>query len=255
MAMSARLAPISAVGGAFDVIVALLEAPGAFAKGRKTRDLIAIMPSPKIAPEDLASALAARLIHDAMGPASGIISAFDLIADPSAAAMRDDALVLASESARKLVDLLVVSRTIYAGGTALSAGDLRRAADRLFEGSRATLDLSLDPQAVSPITGRLLLGLLQIAAATVAAGGAVRARLMAQGDALVIEGDAKGARLRVAPEMLDGIAGRGPGEAAKHRWSSAYFLGALARSVGGEVEASVVDGGFVFRAVIKAEMA
>ena len=212
------------------------------------------MSDPEITPERLASALAARLIHDAMGPASGIVSAFDLIADPSAAAMRDEALALASDSARKLVDLLVLSRAIYAGGGAMTVAELRGLAEGIFEGSRATLELSLDA-AISPLAGRLLVGLLQIAAAAVATGGVVTAALAAHGDGLIVEGDAKGPRVRLGPEVLGGLAGRGPGDAPLHRWSAAYVLGALARSSGGGIEASVVDGVFVFRAVIKADIA
>jgi histidine phosphotransferase ChpT len=213
------------------------------------------MSNSEITPERLASALAARLIHDAIGPASGVVSAFDLIADPAAAAMREEALALASDSARKLVDLLVLSRAIYAGGAAMSEAETRGFAGRLFEGSRATLDLSLDPTALTPTAGRLLLGLLQIAAAAVAAGGEVTARVVAEGDRLVVCGKAMGPRPRLGPEVLEGLAGRGPGDAPLHRWSAAYVLGALARSAGGAVEASLVDGAFVFRAVIRAEIA
>jgi histidine phosphotransferase ChpT len=233
----------------------LLEARAAFAKGRKSRDPHPIMAEPDITPEQLASALAARLIHDALGPASGIVSAFDLIADPAASAMRDEALALAAESARGLVDLLVLSRAIYVGGTAMTASELRGFGERLFLGSRATLELFIDSAAVSPLTGRLLLGLLQIAAATVAAGGAVTARMEVDGERLVVVGDARGPRLRVGPEVLDGLAGQGPGGAPLHRWSAAYLLAALARSTDGSIEASVVDDAFMFRAVIKAEIA
>ena len=233
----------------------MLEARAAFAKGRKSRDVHRAMSSPAITPEQLASALAARLLHDAMGPASGIVSAFDLVADPSAAAMREEALALAEESARKLVDLLVLSRTIYAGGNAMTAVELRGSAQGLFNGTRATLDLVVVPEAVSVMSGRLLLGLLQTAATTVAAGGAVVASLKLNVGRLVVEGAATGPRLRVGEEMLDGLAGKGPGDAPLHRWSAAYMLGALAKSAGGGIEAAVVEGRFVFRADIRADIA
>ncbi len=213
------------------------------------------MSTPQATPEQLASALAGRLIHDLIGPASGIVSAFDLIADPSAAAMRDEALALASESARKLVDLLVLSRTIYADGPAVTVQELRELAERQFTGSRATLELSIDPAAVAPVANRLLLGLLQIAAATVAAGGSVAASLMSEGDRLSAQGVATGSRLRVAQEVIDGLAARPPRSPPLHRWSGAYFLSALAASAGGAIEASIVDGAFMFRCDIRPEIA
>ena len=213
------------------------------------------MTDAEITPEQLATALVGRLIHDVMGPASGIVSAFDLIADPSAAAMRDEALDLAAESARALVDLLVVSRAIYAGGAAMAAGELRAFAERLFTGSRATWEISIGPAAISPSAGRLLLGLVQIAAAGVAAGGVVTARLASRGDRLVVEGSATGPRLRVGQEILRGLAGQAAGDAPLHRWSAAYLLSEVAGSAGGTIEASVGDGVFLFRADIRADMA
>jgi histidine phosphotransferase ChpT len=212
------------------------------------------MADTEISPEQLASAVAARLIHDVIGPASGIVSAFDLIADPTAAAMREEALALAEDSARKLVGLLALSRAIHAGGAALTAEELRGFADRLFEGSRATLHLTLETVA-SPVAGRLLLGLLQIAASAVAAGGSVTACLAADGDRLIVEGSAAGPRLRIGPEVLAGLAGQSPGSGPLHRWSTAYVLAALAGSAGGAIDASVAEGVFVFRAVIRAEIA
>ena len=213
------------------------------------------MPDAEITPEQLASALAARLIHDFIGPASGIVSAFDLIADPAAAAMRGEALDLAADSARRLVDLLVLSRTIYAEGADISAAELGAFGKRLFDGSRATLRLSVEVDPAPSSAARLVLGLLQTAAAAVAAGGAVVTRLASEHGWLVIEGRASGPRVRVAPEVCEGLAGGGPGSGPAHRWSAAYLMGALARSGGGSITASATDGVFVFRAVIRADTA
>ncbi len=213
------------------------------------------MPNLDVTPERLAAALAARLIHDVMGPASGLVSAFDLMADPKAANMRGEALALAEESARRLVDMLVVSRAIYAGGTPPSSDDVQTLGQRVVAETRATLELSVDPSALTAVTSRLTLGLVQVAAAAVPAGGAITAHLRSAGDRHIVEGRATGPRIRVEPAVVDGLACRGPGDGQPHRWSAAYLLGAIAESAGGRIDAAVTKDSFSFRADIKADTA
>ena len=209
----------------------------------------------EITPEQLASALAGRLIHDVMGPASGLVSAFDLMADPKAAAMRGEALALAENSARRLADMLVVYRAIYAASGLQSSEDLHRLGQSMVAGSRATLALSIDPTAITAVTSRLLLGLVQIAAAAIPGGGVITASLEADGDRGIVEGRVVGPRIRVEQVVLDGLAGRGPGEGPLHRWSAAYLLRDIAASAGGMIDALVTEEAFSFRADIRAATA
>ena len=57
--------------------------------------------SPAAAPPapELAAFLAARMCHDFISPASAIVSGLDLLDDPSAQDMRDDAMNLIASSA------------------------------------------------------------------------------------------------------------------------------------------------------------
>ena len=55
---------------------------------------------PGVSPADLAARLASKLCHDFISPASAIISGLDLLDDPSAKDMRDDAMELIADSAR-----------------------------------------------------------------------------------------------------------------------------------------------------------
>src|SRR5258708_5100521 len=54
----------------------------------------------------LAALLAARMCHDFISPAGAIVSGMDLLDDPTAQDMRDEALNLIGASAKKLVALL-----------------------------------------------------------------------------------------------------------------------------------------------------
>ena len=52
---------------------------------------------------EVAAFLAARMCHDFISPVSAMVSGLDLLDDPSAQDMRDEALGLIGASARKLV--------------------------------------------------------------------------------------------------------------------------------------------------------
>ncbi len=208
-----------------------------------------------ITPEQLASALAARLMHDALGPASGIASAFELMADPSAAALRDEALTMASDSAKTLLNMLVLFRSVYGGGSAMTSAELTKAGQALFEGSRARLDLRIDGPPPTVASTRIFLGLLHIVAG-VATGGLVSATHA--GDAsntTLMVVDATAARTRMPEEVYRGLAGETAGAGIPHRWSAAYLIGALARSSGGSIEVGDPAKGVAFRASIRAEIA
>ena len=53
---------------------------------------------------EFASLLASRLCHDFISPASAISSGLDLLDDPSAQDMREEAMGLITSSAKKLAD-------------------------------------------------------------------------------------------------------------------------------------------------------
>ena len=214
------------------------------------------MSDPSIAPEELASALASRLIHDLIGPASGIVSAFDLAEDPRAAAMREEALAMAVlHGARVWSTSLTLARTIYGGGgAAMSQGELAAAAESLFSGSRAKLTLLID-NAPTVASGRIFLGLTQIMAGAASAGGSVSAAHALQDGRFVMTFGGVGPRLRLHPEVALGLTGQGAGEGQLHRWSAAYLLGSIARSAGGGVQCGVFDGGVELRADIRADRA
>ena len=57
-------------------------------------------PPPKTA--EVAAYLAARMCHDFISPASAIVSGLDLLDDPSAQDMKEEAMGLIAGSARKL---------------------------------------------------------------------------------------------------------------------------------------------------------
>lgn len=220
-----------------------------FAKSRKSGDLEDAMPDHLIAPDQVAAALARQLIHDAMGPASGIVSAFDLIADPGAASMREEAIELAADSARRLVAMLGLARLIHSEGAALTKGDLATAAGHVFDGSRAVFQLRFDGVEPTALSGRVLLGLLQIAEMASATGGEVNVNHTGA-ETFEIRVECVGPRVRLSDEVVAGFAGVKPNSGALHRWAPAFMIGAMARESGGNVLAERLPAGAMFQAVI-----
>ena len=66
---------------------------------------------------ELATQLVAKLCHDFISPAGAIISGLDLLEDPSAQDMRQEALNLISASAKKMVTLVHFARVAFGAAT------------------------------------------------------------------------------------------------------------------------------------------
>src|ERR1700753_356115 len=99
--------------------------------------------SPAIRPAELAAYLAARMCHDFISPASAIVSGLDLLDDPSAQDMREEAMGLIGTSARKLTDLLQFSRVAFgasASAETFDARELEKLARGVFGHMRAELE-------------------------------------------------------------------------------------------------------------------
>ena len=82
----------------------------------------------------LSAQLAARMCHDFISPAGAIVSGLDLLEDPSAQDMREDAMNLITASAKKLVALLSFDRVAF-GGSAAASARTRPRMSRVWVGS------------------------------------------------------------------------------------------------------------------------
>ncbi len=122
----------------------------------------------------LAELFCARLCHDIAGSLGALIGSLDLAHDKSSG-MTGEALELASSTGRALVSRLRLLRAAWAGTDAPL--DLSTLAD-LAQGlprRRLDLDLSAMPGGTEfdPITGRVVLNLVLLAAEALPAGGTI----------------------------------------------------------------------------------
>ncbi|WP_269715225.1 histidine phosphotransferase ChpT [Caulobacter sp. NIBR2454] len=195
-------------------------------------------------PADLAALLAARLCHDFISPASAIVSGLDLLEDPTAQDMREDAMGLINASARKLVDLLQFSRVAFGASAAaesFDSRDLEALAQGVYAHVRPELEWTADAPQVNKPAARALLNLAQIAAGALPTGGKAKIRVMLVDNRYVITVDASGARARLRPEVVAGLKGDPLGDGIGGQWIQAAYLHNLVKACGGQVAAETAE--------------
>ena len=201
-------------------------------------------PAPASAPElnvngpDFAALLAARLCHDFISPASAIVSGLDLLEDPSAQDMREDAMSLIASSARKLADLLQFTRVAFGASASaenFDSRELEKLAQGVFAHVRPTMDWAIPPCTLNKASARAILNIAQIAASALPAGGKATLRAVVLDDRVAITAESIGTRARLRPEVLAGLKGEALFEGLGGPWVQAAYLHALVKAAGGQV--------------------
>jgi len=187
---------------------------------------------------EIAAYLAARMCHDFISPASAIVSGLDLLEDPSAQDMREDAMNLIAASAHKLADQLAFTRVAFGASATAESFDVReleKLAAGVFGHMRAELDWAVESPSVNKPTARALLNLAQIAGAALPTGGVAHVRAVQEAASTAIAIEAVGPRARLRPEVLAGLRGDGPGEGLHGHWVQAYYVHLFLTDAGGRV--------------------
>jgi histidine phosphotransferase ChpT len=211
--------------------------------------------SESVKPAELAAHLAARLCHDFISPASAIVSGLDLLEDPTAQDMRDDAMGLIGASARKLSDMLEFCRVAFGASASAETFDsrqLEKLARGIFAHQRAELDWQVEAEGVSKPVARTLLNLAQMAGAALPTGGVARVRAVQEGSQIAVAVEATGPRARLRPEVLAGLRGEGAGEGLHGHWVQARYVNLFVADAGGRVFADTAEEKVTFAATIPA---
>ncbi|MBU1377017.1 MAG: histidine phosphotransferase [Alphaproteobacteria bacterium] len=208
-----------------------------------------------VRPAELAAYLAARMCHDFISPASAISSGLDLLEDPSAQDMREEAMGLIVSSAKKLADLLSFCRVAFGASASAETFDVRdldKLARGVFNHMRAELQWDVDAPAVNKPAARTLLNLAQMAGAALPIGGIAKVRAVQEGASLAIAIESTGPRARLRPEVLAGLLGQPLGEGLHGHWVQAYYTHLFVTDAGGRVFADVQEERVVFAATLPA---
>lgn len=193
----------------------------------------------------LATLVAGKLCHDFISPAGAISSGLDLLKDPSAQDMRDDAMGLIEASAKKMIALVNFARVAFGSATSaerFSGTELGELVSGLTEGGRATLDWAVPEGTYSKPQSRALVNLAYLTVAALPSGGAATVRTRVDGDTVVIEGIAEGARARLKGEAVAGLAGQPLTEGLPGQWIQPYWLWLTAHDAGGTLTVNAEEG-------------
>jgi len=202
---------------------------------------------------EIAAYLAARMCHDFISPASAIVSGLDLLEDPSAQDMRDDAMSLIKASAHKLAEQLAFSRVAFgasASAETFDVRDLEKLTRGVFGHMRAELDWAVETPGVNKPTARALLNLSQIAGGALPTGGVARVRAVQESASTAIAIEATGPRARLRPEVLAGLQGQPLGEGLHGHWVQAYYVHLFLTDAGGRVFVDLGEDKVTFAATI-----
>ena len=197
-----------------------------------------------VSPPELAAQLAARICHDLINPASAVVSGLDLLEDPSAQDMRDDAMRLIEGSARKLVAQLAFARVAFgasASAQTFSSEELRKLAEGVFADLRPNLDWAVETASMNKPAARAVLNLAQMGGTALPTGGTARITGVESGGELLLALEADGPRARLRPEVAAGLRGEPNLEGPPGYWIQAYYLQALLKAAGGRVDFAVAE--------------
>ncbi|MBX9617217.1 MAG: histidine phosphotransferase [Caulobacteraceae bacterium] len=194
---------------------------------------------------ELASLIAAKLCHDFISPSGAIVSGLDLLNDPTAQDMREDALALITDSAMKMVALVQFCRVAFGAAGSnerFTAAEVQGLVEGLSGGGRATLAWRLDGTDYTRSEARVLLNLSYLTVAALPSGGTATLSSRREDATLMLEGVADGARARLKPEAATGLAGERLTEGLAGQWIQPYWLWLTAREAGGRLDVRVADG-------------
>ena len=193
----------------------------------------------------LATLVAGKLCHDFISPAGAISSGLDLLKDPTAQDMRDDAMGLIEASSKKMIALVNFARVAYGAATSaerFSSEELGALVAGLTEGGRATLNWAVTGGTWSKAQSRALVNLAYLTMAALPSGGTATIRAHLASDGVILEGVAEGARARLKGEAVAGLAGQPLSEGLPGQWIQPYWLWLTAHDAGGTLDVQVDEG-------------
>ena len=195
--------------------------------------------------QELAAFIAGKLCHDFISPAGAILSGLDLLSDPTAQDMRDDAMNLIQQSATRMAALVQFCRVAFGAATTserFSAEDLRALVADMVEGGRASLDWSVTETEFAKPAARALVNLAYLTASALPSGGVATITTVREGETLVLRGAAVGNRARLKPEAVTGLAGQRLSEGLPGQWIQPYWLWLTVSGAGGMLTADASEG-------------
>ncbi|MGA9659167.1 MAG: histidine phosphotransferase family protein [Asticcacaulis sp.] len=213
-------------------------------------------PAYALSAHDLATQLVGKLCHDFISPAGAIMSGLDLLEDPSAQDMRQEALNLISASAKKMVTLVHFARVAFGASStseAFNAGQLEKNLADMFSTMRAKLDFAIAPDMVfEKPAARALLNLGLLAGNSLPTGGKARLEAHKTDEGLVLTANSQGPRARLKAEAIEALNGQPLGEGLSGQWIQPHWLYSVVHEAGGRLTFTSEPDHLSFRIILPA---
>lgn len=188
---------------------------------------------------ELATQMVAKLCHDFISPAGAIMSGLDLLEDPSAQDMKQEALNLIATSAKKLVALVYFARVAFGAATsseAFSAAQLNKILNDVYTSMRAELDFRIPPETVfEKPAARALLNLGLLIGNSLPMGGKARLEAVVEDGTLTLTADGRGPRARLKPEAIEALAGKPLSDGLSGQWIQPHWLHSVVSEARGTI--------------------
>jgi len=201
---------------------------------------VAETPALDLGAHDLATQLVGKLCHDFISPAGAIMSGLDLLEDPSAQDMKQEALNLIKASATKMVTLVHFARVAFGAATtseAFNGAQLEKILGDMFSTMRAELDFAIDPQMIfEKPAARALLNLGLLAGNSLPTGGKARLEAVKTDEGIVLTAESKGPRARLKAEAIEGLKGLPLGDGLNGQWIQPHWLYSTVHEAGGTLD-------------------
>jgi histidine phosphotransferase ChpT len=206
----------------------------------------------KLEPLDLAALLCSRVCHDVISPVGAIVNGLEVMDLEKDEAMRQDALRLVRESARRASSRLQYARLAFgAGGSAGASIDLAAAqgvARAYFEEEKAELAWETQPLFLPKNKVKLLLNLLLLAGPSIPRGGTIKVTIEGNELASAMTVTATGPNARIPPHAVELLAGASPTGAIDAHAIQPYYTGLIARAAGMQIQVAIDGDTVTFQA-------
>ncbi len=198
-------------------------------------------------PAELAAAISAKLCHDFISPTGAIVSGVDLLQDPDSQDMRDDAVNLIADSAKKQGALLEFYRVAFGASAAAEAFDTRELnslTTRVFEYQRAELEWAIDQETLIKPAARAALNIIQMAGSALPRGGTARISSGEEEGGLVLTARAEGDRISVKDEVTRGLSREPLGDGMAGYWVQGFYVASFVAEAGGSLDFTLTETSF-----------
>ena len=201
---------------------------------------------------ELAALMCSRVCHDVISPVGAIVNGLEVLAEEEDEEMRGHAMKLIADSAAQASAKLQFARLAFgaagSAGAEIDLADARAVVDAMTNGERVKILWDAPAANMGKDYVKLLLNMVLIGMAAVPRGGDVNVKVEGDTVSPTIHVRSTGKAARIPDETLRFLHGPAADRFLDARAAQPYFTGAVARSLGLDIEARMEGEDFVIEA-------